>query len=127
MQFVAACSKILFGCQAKVYWWHHHTPWYYTRTSLIISIKRYIEKKILKKIDVFLANSHFLQKQLKDIYGIHAQVLYPAVDDVFLQDVPKTYDTLVTYGRWVPGKNLALVLRVIRELRNAGNNCEIHI
>ena len=33
MQFVWVLSKILFLSKAKILWWHHHYPWYYSENK----------------------------------------------------------------------------------------------
>jgi hypothetical protein len=78
-------SKLLFRSNAKLIWWHHHYPWYYSQNpNVYIKLKRFFEKCIIKSIDSVIANSKYLQDSIKDIYKIDSKILYPVLDDKFL-------------------------------------------
>ncbi|MDP3381356.1 MAG: hypothetical protein Q8S84_07875 [bacterium] len=47
-------------------------------------MKRLIEKTFLKYIDIVIANSKYLQDSIKDIYNIDSKILYPILDNKFL-------------------------------------------
>ncbi len=136
MHFVWVFSKILFGSKAKLIWWHHHYPWYYGwNTNVNILLKRFIEKIFLKHIDIVIANSKYLQESIKDIYKIDSKILYPVLDNKFLNynsenknknDHPQPLLTkegsrpkvIFTYGRWVFGKNIELIFNTYENLKN---------
>lgn len=130
MHFVWVISKILFGSKAKLIWWHHHYPWYYGwNTNVIIKLKRLIEKTFLKYIDIVIANSKYLQDSIKDTYKIDSKILYPVLDDKFLnynnenKNKDNLANTIFVYGRWVFGKNIELVFNTYEKLKN--NNREL--
>ena len=85
MHFVWVISKIFFGSKAKLIWWQHHYPWYYSwKTNVFILFKRFLEKTIIKNIDSVIVNSKYLQDSIKDIYKIDSKILYPVLDNKFL-------------------------------------------
>ena len=121
MHFVWVLSKLLFFSKAKIIWWNHHYPWYYSQnTTLWIFLKRLLEKLIIKKIDLILANSCFLQKSIKEIYNKESQILYPPLDEWFENhkiEQKQNNFTLFTYSRWVKWKNIWLVFQLYDELK----------
>lgn len=124
MHFVWVISKLLFRSKAKIIWWHHHYPWYYSqKTNLHIKFKKFFERRIIKNIDSVIANSKYLQDSIKEIYKIDSKILYPVLDNKFLnhnsenKKVLSTTNTIFTYGRWVEGKNIWLVLKTYDELK----------
>jgi len=100
-------SKFLFRSKAKLIWWHHHYPWYYSQnTNVYIKLKRFFEKCIVKSIDEIIVNSKYLQDSIKQIYKIDSKILYPVLDDKFLNHDSENkkspnLKTIFTYGRWV--------------------------
>jgi len=85
MQFAWVLSKVMFLWSAKLIWWHHHYPWYYSEnTDVFILLKRFLEKLSIKKIDLLLSNSQYLSNALKDIYKKESKILNPVLDDIFL-------------------------------------------
>jgi len=135
MQFVWVISKILFRSNAKLFWWHHHYPWYYNQNpNVYIKLKRFLEKCIIKNIDSVIANSKYLQDSIKDLYKIDSKILYPVLDDKFLnyckssnlkffhpkeeRDCKKIVKTIFSYWRWVEGKNLKMIFNTYDNLKN---------
>lgn len=111
MQFVWGISKIFFRSRAKLIWRHHHYPWYYSNnTNFFILIKRFLEKFFLKFIDELIVNSKFLENSLFNLYSRKSKVLYPIVEDIFIQNYSVrnnfTNKVIFSYWRWVKGKNL---------------------
>jgi len=83
-------SKVLFFSRAKIVWWNHHYPWYYSEsTNKLIQLKRYIEKIVIKRIDLVISNSQYLQSAIKDIYNIPSQILSPVLDRDFEKQIQK--------------------------------------
>jgi hypothetical protein len=92
-------SKLLFRSKAKIIWWHHHYPWYYRqKANVYIKLKRFLEKCIIKNIDSVIANSLYLQKSIKDIYKIDSKILYPVLDDKFLNHIDHPQPLLIKEG-----------------------------
>lgn len=123
MQFVWVLSKILFFSKAKLIWWHHHYPWYYSKnTNVFILIKKLFEKVSIWYIDVLVSNSYYLKSSLKDIYNVDSKVLYPILDKEFtnhtIRNIDITSKTIFTYGRWVRWKNIEQVFQTYESLKN---------
>ncbi|SUB83274.1 GDP-mannose-dependent alpha-(1-6)-phosphatidylinositol monomannoside mannosyltransferase [Pragia fontium] len=61
-------------------------------------------------VDHFIANSHFIARRIKKVYGRHADVIYPpvAVDDFELFE--KKEDYYFTASRMVPYKRMDLIV-----------------
>lgn len=124
MHFVWVISKLIFRSKAKIIWWHHHYPWYYSqKTNMYIKLKKFFEKCIIKNVDSVIANSKYLQDSIKEIYKIDSKILYPVLDNKFLshnsenKKVLSTSNIIFTYGRWVEGKNIQLILKTYEELK----------
>jgi len=128
MHFVWVISKILFWSKAKIIWWHHHYPWYYGwNTNVFVKLKKIIEKFFLKYIDSTIVNSKYLQDSIKDIYKIDSKILYPVLDNQFLNynsenknknQTSKLSKVIFTYGRRVFGKNIKLIFDTYENLKN---------
>lgn len=123
MQFVWVFSKIFFRSKAKIIWWHHHYPWYYSgNTNVFILLKRLLEKISIKNIDSLIVNSKYLQDSIKEIYGIDSKILYPVLDSKFLNYENKNKilksNTIFSYGRRAEWKNLDLVFQAYDSLKN---------
>lgn len=144
MQFVWVLSKLLFRSKAKLIWWHHHYPWYYSQnTNVYIKLKRFFEKWVIKSIDSVIANSKYLQDSIKDIYKIDSKILYPVLDDKFLnynknsnlefflpngeRGCKKIVKTIFSYWRWVEGKNLEMIFNTYDDLKNKIPNLVLKI
>jgi hypothetical protein len=77
-------------------------------------LKRLLEKTFIKNIDSVIVNSKYLQDSIKDIYKIDAKILYPVLDNKFLNYKRATKDhphpllikegrrakVMFSYGRW---------------------------
>ena len=126
MHFVWVISKLLFNRKVKLIWWHHHYPWYYSQnTNVYIKLKRFLEKCIIKNIDSVIVNSKYLQDSIKDIYKVDSKILYPVLDDKFLNYdsenkniQPVLQNTISSYGRRVKWKNLEMIFKTYEELKN---------
>jgi glycosyltransferase involved in cell wall biosynthesis len=138
MHFVSVISKIFFRSKAKLIWWHHHYPWYYSiNANFYTKSKRFIEKLFVKNIDLLIANSEYLKQSIKDIYKIDSKILHPVLDDKFLNYTPSLIfpinreknnsKVIFSYGRWVEGKNLGLVFEVYEGLKDRINNLVLMI
>jgi len=133
MHFVWVFSKKIFWSNAKLIWWHHHYPWYYSKNAKVtIKLKRFIEKYVVKNIDSVITNSKYLQDSIKDIYKIDSKILYPVLDDKFLNHNSKNKKTsnsktIFTYSRWVEGKNLEMIFKTYDDLRNKISNLVLKI
>jgi len=134
MHFVWVISKVLFFSNAKLIWWHHHYPWYYSqKTNVYIKLKRFLEKFIIKSIDSLIVNSEYLKDSIKDIYKIDSKILYPVLDNKFLNHNSEykkndfNSKTIFTYGRWVEWKNLKMIFDTYENLKNKVPNLILKI
>jgi len=122
MHFAWVLSKILFFSKAKLIWWNHHYPWYYcNNTGFYILLKRYIEKCLVKKIDIVLSNSEFLKRELDNIWNINSQILHPVLDEGFInyKHINKTKNNIIfSYSRWEKGKNIEMIFKTYENLKN---------
>lgn len=123
MQFVWVLSKILFFSKAKIIWWHHHYPWYYSENKgFNISFKKHIEKFSLNFIDLLVWNSFYIKQALKDLYNKESEILNPIVDEEFLKYKNKNLNfqtkNIITYSRWVSWKNLKQIFDTYDFLEN---------
>jgi len=138
MQFVWVLSKLLFRGKAKLIWWHHHYPWYYRQNpNVYIKLKRFFEKYIIKSVDSVVANSKYLQESIKDIYKVDSKILYPVLDNKFLnhdsenkKNPPQSpffkegsiSKVIFSYWRWVNWKNLEMIFQTYDDLKNKVSN-----
>lgn len=128
MQFVWVISKILFLSKAKLFWRHHHYPWYYNEnTNFLLLIKRYLEKFSVKFVDEIIVNSKYLQDIIEDIYKRKSKVLYPVLDKAFLQSTKTHWEKKIifTYSRWVKWKNIEQIFETYSYLRRNNINYQL--
>jgi len=123
MHFVWIISKTIFFSKAKIIWWNHHYPWYYSNNAnIFIRLKRIIEKLVVKKIDKIVANSKWVKLFIDKIWKIKSQILNPVLDEEFLNNNFKTIKNkqkiIFTYGRRVEWKNLELIFYTYEKLKN---------
>lgn len=69
-------------------------------------------------VDHFIANSHFIARRIKKVYGRDADVIYPPVDvDSFTLNNQKE-DFYLTASRMVPYKRIDLIVEAFSHLPN---------
>jgi glycosyltransferase involved in cell wall biosynthesis len=86
MHFVAVLSKKLFNKKLKVIWFCQNIPVYYMSQNkgIFTSIKKAIEKKfIVPHIDIIIANSKFIQNEIKKYFNKTSKLIYPCIDTDF--------------------------------------------
>jgi len=100
---------------------------YLAEAGLTKGIKGWLAKLILHKIriwdyrtansvDHFIANSHFIARRIKKVYGRESTVIYPpvAVDDFEVSD--KKEDFYFTASRMVPYKRMDLIVEAFSKM-----------
>lgn len=100
---------------------------YLTEAGLDKGIKGWLAKWILHKIriwdyrtangvDHFIANSHFIARRIKKVYGRESAVIYPpvAVDDFEVLDQKE--DFYFTASRMVPYKRMDLIVEAFSQI-----------
>lgn len=102
---------------------------YLREAGLDKGIKSYIARMLLHKIrlwdcrtangvDHFIANSQFIAKRIKKVYGREADVIYPPVDvNKFVLNQNKD-DYYFTASRMVPYKRIDLIVEAFSEMPN---------
>lgn len=68
-----------------------------------------------KRVDHFVANSHYIAKRIKKVYGRDADVIYPPVDVAkFTLEINKS-DYFLIVARFVPYKKVDLVVEAFKQ------------
>lgn len=99
----------------------------YLKESNFGYIKRIYAKRVLHKIriwdvintnrvDVFIANSHYIQGRIKKIYNREAKVIYPPVDVQKFTLEKNKDDYYFTASRMVPYKKIELIVRAFNNM-----------
>ncbi len=100
---------------------------YLNESGLNKGIKGWIAKFILHYIrmwdyrtangvDYFIANSNFIAKRIKKVYGRQAEVIYPPVDVSAYELCEKKEDFYLTASRMVPYKKVRLIVEAFNEM-----------
>ncbi|GAB4153935.1 MAG: glycosyltransferase family 4 protein [Winogradskyella sp.] len=99
----------------------------YLKESNFGYIKRMYAKKVLhsirtwdiintNRVDVFVANSHYIKGRIKKIYNREAEVIYPPVDVQKFTLEKNKEDYYFTASRMVPYKKIELIVRAFNKL-----------
>lgn len=94
---------------------------YLRESGLSTGLKGWMAKWMLHKmriwdartangVDYFVANSHFIARRIKKVYGRTADVIYPPVDIASFASVDKKEDFYLTASRLVPYKKMDLIV-----------------
>lgn len=94
---------------------------YLRESGLETGLKGWIAKWMLHKmriwdtrtangVDHFVANSHFIARRIKKMYGRTADVIYPPVDIAAFAQVDEKEDFYLTASRLVPYKKMDLIV-----------------
>lgn len=67
------------------------------------------------RADVYVANSNFIARRIRKIYGKDAAVIYPPVDTANFKFNKNKEDFYVTVSRMVPYKKIDLIVRAFNE------------
>lgn len=67
-------------------------------------------------VDYFVANSHYIARRIKKIYGREATVIYPPVDVASFPLEPLKKEFYVTASRLVPYKRVELIVRAFCDM-----------
>lgn len=68
------------------------------------------DSRTANSVDRFVANSHFIARRIRKVYGRDAEVVYPPVDIDRLNLVERKDDYYVTVSRLVPYKRVDLIV-----------------
>lgn len=100
---------------------------YLKETKLDKGIKSYIARAILhymrlwdqrtaNGVDHYIANSKFIARRIKKIYGKEAEVIYPPVDVDAFEYCEEKEDYYLTASRLVPYKKVKLIVEAFNEM-----------
>lgn len=68
------------------------------------------------RVDAFIANSHFVKRRIKKLYGKEALVIYPPVDTKFFLPNYKKEEFYLTASRLVPYKKVDLIVEAFNSM-----------
>ncbi len=92
-------------------------PIKYTIISKLASRLRTWDRESARRVDLFLANSHFVRQRIQNYYGRPARVIYPPVDvDYYTPGSAKEGEYYLVAGALVPYKRVDLVVEAFRGL-----------
>ncbi|WP_408648360.1 glycosyltransferase family 4 protein [Thermospira aquatica] len=84
--------------------------------KLILHYIRLWDLSTVHRVDRFVANSHYIARRIKRVYGVNADVIYPPVDvEKFLLGEKKE-DFYLTASRMVPYKKIDLIVETFSHL-----------
>lgn len=100
---------------------------YLRESGLESGIKSWLVRWMLHKIrlwdartangvDQFIANSHFIARRIRKVYGRQAQVIHPPVDVDSFALVEQKEDFYLTVSRMVPYKRIDLVVQAFNRM-----------
>jgi glycosyltransferase involved in cell wall biosynthesis len=80
-------------------------------------LRKCIDRKSIKKASLVLCNSKFTQKNLKEIYGVNAKVIYPGIDlKKFIPLSLNRENAVLSVGRLSPLKGHYFVIEALAKI-----------
>ena len=86
--------------------------------KLILHYIRIWDFTTINRVDYFIANSKYVAKRIKKIYGREATVIYPPVDVDKFEAYTKKEDFYLTVSRMVPYKKIDLIVETFSKMRD---------
>ena len=84
--------------------------------KIILHYMRLWDTRTANGVDYFIANSKFIARRIKKVYGRGAAVIYPPVDVDAFEYCEKKKDYYLTASRLVPYKKVKLVVEAFNEM-----------
>ena len=84
--------------------------------KLILHYIRMWDTRTANGVDFFIANSNFIAKRIKKVYGRDATVIYPLVDINAFEYCDEKDDYYLTASRVVPYKKVKLIVEAFNEM-----------
>lgn len=84
--------------------------------KLILHYIRIWDSTTANRVDYFIANSKYIAKRIKKIYGKDSTVIYPPVDVENFQACTEKGDFYLTASRMVPYKKMDLIVEAFSEM-----------
>lgn len=85
-------------------------------SKVILHYLRMWDSLSSNRVDVYVANSHYVAKRIFKIYGKKATVIYPPVDTDFFRLHPKKEDYYLTASRMVPYKRMDVIVEAFSQM-----------
>lgn len=83
---------------------------------LILHYMRIWDSRTANGVDYFIANSQFIAKRIKKVYGREAEVIYPPVDVEAYEICRQKEDFYLTASRMVPYKKIKLIVEAFSQM-----------
>ena len=83
---------------------------------LILHYMRIWDSRTANGVDHFIANSQFIAKRIKKVYGRKAEVIYPPVDVEAYEICRQKEDFYLTASRMVPYKKIRLIVEAFNNM-----------
>ena len=84
--------------------------------KFILHYMRIWDTRTANGVDYFIANSQFIAKRIKKVYGRESEVIYPPVDVDAFKYCEEKEDYYLTASRLVPYKKVKLVVEAFNEM-----------
>lgn len=84
--------------------------------KLILHYMRIWDTRTANGVDHFIANSRFIARRIKKVYGREADVIYPPVDVTAFTCCEDKQDYYLTASRLVPYKKVKLIVEAFNEM-----------
>ncbi len=84
--------------------------------KIILHYMRMWDTRTAYGVDFFIANSKFIAKRIKKVYGREAKVIYPPVDIDAFEYCEEKEDYYLTASRLVPYKKVKLIVEAFNEM-----------
>lgn len=83
---------------------------------LVLHYMRIWDSRTANGVDYFIANSEFIAKRIKKVYGREAEVIYPPVDVEAYELCEEKEDFYLTASRMVPYKKIKLIVEAFNQM-----------
>ena len=83
---------------------------------LVLHYMRIWDSRTANGVDYFIANSQFIAKRIKKVYGREAEVIYPPVDVEAYELCEEKEDFYLTASRMVPYKKIRLIVEAFNQM-----------
>lgn len=85
-------------------------------TRALLHYLRVWDSRTSHGVDYFVANSHYIGRRIRKVYGRSSAVIYPPVDTAVFAPVAEKEDYYVTASRFVPYKKIRLVVEAFARM-----------
>ncbi|WP_456436045.1 glycosyltransferase, partial [Thermovibrio ammonificans] len=86
-------------------------------STLILHYIRIWDSLTANRVDHFIANSKFVARRIKRVYGKEAKVIYPPVEVDKFSVSERREDYYITVSRFVPYKRVDVVIEAFKQLK----------